>query len=503
MAKRFKKYMLSPGTYQDGSGKEVLVTRDRLGHFKTEFDKLTAANYTVPVHWDHGSEMHDVIPLSVADLRDRKKRSAANTVGVMSDFQLADYGAEITVDLFDNKAIEAAGANAVHVSPVILDQWSDGVSNKYSDVITHMDLVNLPSDNSQKPFEPSPGVVACSLRMGLEGKIAGNSGILMLAVDDDEDDEDEDEMAGDFDDFDDDDDDDDDLDAYADGGDFDISDDLEADLGTDDLTGLGDELDDMGDELDPVVDTTMDPQRDESLRQDIAADLSAVGLVPPNADPINDPVDWIKQLCASLKQKAIDDGDDQDESGEESLDDEFDTEIDDFDTEDVEVTEPDFATMSLDPKIVKVLSGAFDRVQQANARMQKRLAATEKTAHASRKRMVTMAREARADRINTLFADGRLTKPERDEKLAENQIVRMSLNTDGESKPTGLDVFLDSREALPKGAAWPADKRLTMATAYDPPEESLGEDMTPAKAKAINDKLAAEMPGSMRRLAAS
>lgn len=476
MAKRFQKYILQPGTYYDGRGQEVIVTPDRLRHFNGQFNQMTANNYTVPIHWDHGQEEHDVIPLSVAELSERKKRSAKNTVGVMSDFQLIEDGnggAQITLDVFDPKASEAAGANAIHVSPVILGSWQDGQKNQYSDVITHMDFVNLPSDNSQTPFEPVDGMIACSLRVADdEGRVAAQSGILMLSSADDDDDDDDDDL----------------------------------DLDIDDGSGGGDDLD--GDEEDTgPADLGLDLDNpgtdDQALRDEISADLMAVGIVAPNADPVADPVDFIKQLCASLKQKSLDQSEGDEPDDDDDLDDDLDLD-DDFDEEELDVQEPDFATMGLDPKVTEVLSGAWTAQQQEIAALKKRLDATEKSASAASssasvvtERMIGMSRASNGERLTKLFESGRVTKEEYDARAEENEKITMSLDDHGNAQPTTLDVFIESREALKPNAAWPAIDVLTMATAHDPPTDT--ERMTPEKAKEINDELAKQIPGAMRR----
>ena len=198
--KKFAKYMLKVGRYHSGDG-IVDVTPDRLAHFKQEFDRLRGNGYTVPVHWDHAKKREDAVPMSRDTLpwetKKKKDRSAAHTCGEMIGFDPTPEGnsAKITLDLRRQDAIEAAEANDVHLSPIIFEnEWSDGRNNRYKDLITHMDLVNHPVDNSQTPFEQVPdesGMLACGIRMANDFGPADSPKIFLLAKDD-EDDDDED-----------------------------------------------------------------------------------------------------------------------------------------------------------------------------------------------------------------------------------------------------------------------------------------------------------------------
>ncbi|MGH9931696.1 MAG: hypothetical protein ACREA9_21040 [Pyrinomonadaceae bacterium] len=103
----------------------------------------------------------------------QKRRSAKNTVGELSEFNLAADGqsAELVLEVSDPTAEGRADRNEVYVSPVIMERWKDGAGNEYSDLITHVDFVNHPVDHSQGPFkklpEVQPGSVALAIRMGL------------------------------------------------------------------------------------------------------------------------------------------------------------------------------------------------------------------------------------------------------------------------------------------------------------------------------------------------
>lgn len=164
---KFKKAILQAGrTYHSPDG-EVKVTPERLKHWQGQFAKLSAAGYIVPIDWDHAADVKGASPVK---LNKGKQRSSKNTVGKLAAFNVAADGnsAEVLLDITDPQAKGRAERNEVYVSPVIFDRWQDGAKNQYADLITHVDIVNHPVDNSQGPFVPvEPGTIACGIRMGL------------------------------------------------------------------------------------------------------------------------------------------------------------------------------------------------------------------------------------------------------------------------------------------------------------------------------------------------
>lgn len=165
----FRKAALKLNTYRSPDG-IVEVTPERLQHWRDNFRRLSAAGYTVPISWDHATEIEGVKPLSAAELG----RSAQHTIGKLAEFlpSAAGDGAELTLEISDPKAEGRAERNEVFVSPVILPNWTDGAGNQYTDVITHVDLVNHPVDYSQGPFtRVEHGAIACALRMGLSTQV--------------------------------------------------------------------------------------------------------------------------------------------------------------------------------------------------------------------------------------------------------------------------------------------------------------------------------------------
>lgn len=171
MAKAFRKSTLKVNTYHSPDG-TVDVTPERLAHWASEFQRMSDAGQVIPMHWDHSNNLEDLQPISMDSFSKQKSRSAKNSVGRLSKFELADDGqsADIEFITLTKDATEKVDANAVYVSPVIFPEWKDGQGNSYTDVITHMDLVNHPVDHSQGPAVPvdDPEYVACALRMGLQ-----------------------------------------------------------------------------------------------------------------------------------------------------------------------------------------------------------------------------------------------------------------------------------------------------------------------------------------------
>jgi hypothetical protein len=170
MPKTFRKTVLRVGDYHSPDG-IVRVTPERLRHWSSEHARMTAANQVVPMHWDHSNNLEELSPVSL-DLYDRKERSAANSVGRMTSITVNPDGqsADIHFEVADDAAIQKVETNTVYVSPVIFPAWKDGAGNQYTDVFTHLDLVNHPVDHSQGPSIPvDEGVLAMGLiRMGIQ-----------------------------------------------------------------------------------------------------------------------------------------------------------------------------------------------------------------------------------------------------------------------------------------------------------------------------------------------
>lgn len=166
-----KKVMLRNGhTYHSPSG-EVPVTIERLKHWQSEHKRLKAAGYLPPMHYDHGSESEMLVPITMSNFKEKKGRSAKNSIGFLAEINLTEDGqaAELVYNVTDEKAAKQLEDGVVHLSPVILPSFTDGAKNKYSDLISHLDVVNYPVDYSQGKAESiESGALVMSLRMGLD-----------------------------------------------------------------------------------------------------------------------------------------------------------------------------------------------------------------------------------------------------------------------------------------------------------------------------------------------
>lgn len=526
--KRFQKFMLHAGTYFDGNGRRVPYDAKRILRQHETFKRLQSSGYDVPVHFDHSDDPTQVVPVKRSN-----GRSARNTAGILAEFNPSKDGrsAQVVVELSDPKAIQLAESDHVQLSPIILPEWSDGKGQRYQDVITTMDLVNLPADNSQTSFEPVADMIACSLRMGLDGGTRISKPFLLAKdpddMSDDDDEEDDDDVLDDLDG--DDETSDDDMDAIGgDDADFDASDGMDDIDAIDDLAGgdtgeesgdddMGDDMggddtdmggdlfdedmggagsDDLGDTEDPLLDlddgmSGMDsnPEEDALVAQ-IKVDFEAIGIAAPETDPRDDIIGWLATMVAVLKQKAMDDGS-QDLDDDGSAPDDFSP----TEEEPITVQAPNFATMGLDPRQAKI-------VNQRWQKMQAKVAQSTRQANAAASAAIRMSRQEKVTRLNTLLKTGRCTPAEFKKWGTALKAVKMSLAPNGIAKKTRIDQFIEDREALPEGAAMPVGHRLSRANVVTPDFDTTG-DMTPEKAREVNDKLAKQNPGAMRRQSAT
>lgn len=156
MATLIKKQMLTPGTYHSPDG-QIVITADRLKRFATGFQSLTKSGYKVPVKWDHGDKMSDLVPV-----KKNSFRTAKDTVGSLKSIDVSESGAVLTMEVSDDKAAKSLEKSDVFISPVILDSFSAGGKN-FKDIIGHVDIVDYPVDNKQGKAEVVGDVVKCSL----------------------------------------------------------------------------------------------------------------------------------------------------------------------------------------------------------------------------------------------------------------------------------------------------------------------------------------------------
>ena len=129
----FSKAILKCGTYHSPDG-IVDVTPDRLNHWASGIAKLQSVGYSIPSHFDHGSELDLLTPIPNDELARGVSRSAQATVGRLKEFRVSADGqsAEIMLETLTPRAKEAVAANAIYVSPVIFPQWKDGAGNEFA-----------------------------------------------------------------------------------------------------------------------------------------------------------------------------------------------------------------------------------------------------------------------------------------------------------------------------------------------------------------------------------
>lgn len=91
-------------------------------------------------------------------------------------------------------------------------------------------------------------------------------------------------------------------------------------------------------------------------------------------------------------------------------------------------------------------------------------------------------------RLMSLLKDGRCSPAEHEERAKQVQGVRLSLDAKGNPAQSQLEQWIESREALPKGACWDGAKRLAQAKVVNPDKE-LSAELTEEDAERIVDEL--------------
>ena len=377
VATYYKKAILHANRDYHSPDGVVRATPARLKQWEANHKRLTAANYAAPTAWDHAADLAGASPVKLS--RKGELPSAEKTVGRLHEFKVAADGnsAEITLAITDPKAKGRVKRNEVYVSPIIMDKWQDGAKNIYEDVITHVDLVTWPVDNSQTPFVPvEPGTIACGIRMGLS----------RMAFPDPDDEKDDD---------------------------------------------LGD------DDTDPIEEGEEAPES------------KPLGNKNPDAPPAATDNSKTEAVLTGLKQKNIVLPSDFDFTADGAIDiflaainsalaaelaagpkEEPEEEEDSSQGDDVmQVQDPGYAAMSLQAK------SAFSYAEK-------------------------QYRGGIATRMSTLLASGRCTPAEATAKDTEVKAVKLSLDaTSGEPAKSNLELWIESREAVPAGTFWSPEVR--------------------------------------------
>ena len=228
---------------------------------------------------------------------------------------------------------------------------------------------------------------------------------------------------------------------------------------------------DEDEDLKDLADDTMD---DDTMADDTMVDSAMADMTPGPMDGAMDgtPADTGKltEVLADLLQIGIVLGDDTNETN--FLDrfvpalktyvannaDSAGGDDDMYKDEPMEVEQPQFAQMSL---------------------AQRRVHEFAQTAH----------REKVRSRLNNLFVSGRCTRPELEEKRAQTEIVRLSLDSMGTPKASDVEKWIESREALPKGTFWTKKvKAQRLSLAVEEPPKRAGE-LSEEKAEKIAQRL--------------
>ena len=213
----------------------------------------------------------------------------------------------------------------------------------------------------------------------------------------------------------------------------------------------------------------------------ILADLESAGIVAPQGvDPLSDPLGFLSQLSAALRQKALSEGGaPAQEMGMDEGVDPAPEDGEEIDTEDLTTTQPQFATMSL----------------------QRRLSAMETENARLRNSVVSEKKKQLIGRLSGLLKDGRCTPEECERLTATVRSTRMSLDGSGNLDSGDILTFVKSRESIPKNAVLPVGQRLSLDGVHatnQPPVVEDGGPVTADQAKKQNDKLAERHPHMYR-----
>ena len=214
------------------------------------------------------------------------------------------------------------------------------------------------------------------------------------------------------------------------------------------------------DTVDAMEGETVSPENQRLITQ-VMSDLESAGIAAPqDVNPIEDPISFVTQLAASLRQKAIDDQKAKEAEAAEVGNNKKDDILD----EDMLTTHPQFAAMSLRVQKLEQVLGDRCKLDQIK-------------------------------RIEKLAETGRCTPAEKDRKISELSTQRMSLRDDGTQDRVGVMDWIDDRENLPEGAAVPigntAKKMGLKGKAMPHPDVVTGGQVDP---KTFNDEVMKRYP---------
>jgi len=99
-------------------------------------------------------------------------------------------------------------------------------------------------------------------------------------------------------------------------------------------------------------------------------------------------------------------------------------------------------------------------------------------------------RDVLAQRLQTLLETGRCTPAEHKDKSAGVTTIQLSLNSEGVNEPTAIEHWIASREPVPAGTFWDAERRTSMSLNVEKqPGVVTGEQMSEEEADKLADQI--------------
>ena len=203
------------------------------------------------------------------------------------------------------------------------------------------------------------------------------------------------------------------------------------------LASDDDEDDDSDHNSDHESDDDDEASGDTDQVKRILEGLAALNIILP--DDTDKDTFWDRAESAILTAKAMGDGG--------------------VDNEPLEATSPEFAAFSLSPL------GKFQSKTHQKGVM---------------------------SRLDAILAEGRCTPAEYKDRKSQVGTIRLSLNDNGEHKPTAIEEWIKSREGIPAGSCWDAEKRTKMSNSMEvvPHPDGLGgNEVTEEQATEIVDEM--------------
>lgn len=128
-------------------------------------------------------------------------------------------------------------------------------------------------------------------------------------------------------------------------------------------------------------------------------------------------------------------------------------------TDELQATSPEFAAFSLDSPLVKFYAKGHQKGVM--------------------------------ERLDAILQEGRCTPVEYKDRKPLVGAIRLSLDKSGEHKPTEVESWIESREAIPVGSCWDAQKQTRMSNleVVPHPDGLAGDEVTEEQAEEIVDEM--------------